>query len=60
MIKSDFVLNLRQLSVLKQAILDKYLWYLLDPIPKHNVHISAIISKASRRRVRHQACKCPV
>lgn len=60
MIKSDFVLNLRQLFVLKQAVLYKYLWYLLDPIPKHNVHISAIISKASPRRVRHQACKCPV
>lgn len=53
MIKTDFGLNLRQLFVLKQAVLYKYLWYLLDPIPKHNVHISAIISKASQRRVRH-------
>lgn len=60
MIKSDFVLNFRQLFVLKQAVLYKYLWYLLDPIPKHNVHISAIISKASPRRVRHQSCKRPV
>lgn len=60
MIESDLVLNLRQLSVLKNAVLDKYLWYLLDPIPEHNVRISAIISKASPRRVRHQACKCPV
>lgn len=60
MTKSDLVLNLRQLSVLKKAVLDKYLWYLLDPIPKHNVHISAKVSKASPRHVRHKACKCPV
>lgn len=52
MIKTDFVLNLRQLFVLKQSVLYKYLWYLLDPTPKHNVHISAIISKASQRCLR--------